>query len=113
MASAPVPDRPLDFIRECLFKREIRWTYHVTMRLKQRSLGSEILIDGADSLEIIESYPDDKYLPSFLLRGEFEARVFHVQVAADVESANIRIVTMYIPGPEEWNADFRTRRIQL
>jgi hypothetical protein len=91
---APVPERPLDFIRECLFRREIRWTYHVTMRLKQRSLGSEILIKGAASLEIIESYPDDKYLPSFLLRGEFEDRVFHVQIATDVQAGNVRIVTM-------------------
>jgi hypothetical protein len=68
LVNAPVPERPLDFIRECLFRREIRWTYHVAMRLKQRSLGSEILVKGTDSLEIIESYPDDKYLPSFLLR---------------------------------------------
>jgi hypothetical protein len=108
----PVPERPLDFIRERLFRREIRWTYHVTMRLKQRSLGSEILVKGADSLEIIESYPDDKYLPSFLLRGEFEVRIFHVQIATDVEAGNVRIVTMYIPAPDEWDSEFRTRRIQ-
>jgi hypothetical protein len=82
------------------------------MRLKQRSLGSEILMKGAASLEIIESYPDDKYLPSFLLRGEFEARVFHVQVAADVEGRNIRVVTLYIPAREEWDQGFRIRRVQ-
>lgn len=82
------------------------------MRLKQRSLGSEMLIQGADSLEIIESYPDDKYLPSFLLRGECEARVFHAQIAVDVQAGNVRIVTMYIPAPEEWDADFRVRRVQ-
>jgi hypothetical protein len=67
---------------------------------------------GADSLEIIESYPDDKYLPSFLLRGEAEARVFHVQIAADVPAANVRIVTMYIPAREEWDSEFRVRRVQ-
>jgi hypothetical protein len=102
----------LEFIRECLFTRQIRWTYHVTMRLKQRSLGSEMLIQGSDSLEIIESYPDDKYLPSFLLRGEVEARVFHVQIAADVQARNVRIVTMYIPAAEEWDSEFRARKVQ-
>jgi YgiT-type zinc finger domain-containing protein len=71
------------------------------MRLKQRSLGSEILIKGADSLEIIESYPDDKYLPSFLLRGTHGSRAFHVQVAVDVEGENVRVVTMYIPDLSE------------
>lgn len=102
----------MDFIRECLLTRQIRWTYHVTMRLKQRSLGSETLIKGVDSLEIIESYPDDKYLPSFLLRGEIEARVFHVQIATDVQAGNVRIVTMYIPAAEEWDSDLRVRRVQ-
>jgi hypothetical protein len=80
------------------------------MRLKQRSLGSEILTSGVDSLEIIESYPDDKYLPSFLLRGEFETLMFHALIATDVEAGNVRIVTMYIPAPEEWDSEFRARR---
>ena len=57
----------------------------MTMRLEQRSLGSEMLMKGAVSLGIIETYPEDKYLPSYLLRGECEGRVFHAQIAADVE----------------------------
>ena len=71
-----------------------------------------MLLKGADSLEIIEAYPDDKYLPSFLVRGEFEGRVFHAQIATDVEARNVRIVTMYIPVPEEWDSGFRLRRVQ-
>ena len=55
---------------------------------------------------------DDKYLPSYLARGECEGRVFHVQIAADVEGKNIRIVTMYLPAAEEWDSEFRVRRVQ-
>jgi len=47
------------------------------MRLQQRSLRSELLMKGVRSLEIIEAYPEDKYLPSFLVRGEWEGRSFH------------------------------------
>jgi hypothetical protein len=82
------------------------------MRLEQRSLGSEMLLKGAESLEIIEAYPDDKYLPSFLVRGEVEGRVFHAQIATDVEAGNVRIVTMYIPVPDDWDSGFRIRRVQ-
>jgi uncharacterized protein DUF4258 len=82
------------------------------MRLEQRSLGSEMLLKGADSLEIIESYPDDKYLPSFLVRGEFEGRVFHAQIATDVEARNVRVVTMYAPVQDEWDSGLRVRRVQ-
>jgi hypothetical protein len=82
------------------------------MRLEQRSLGSEMLIKAIDSLEIIESCPDDKYLPSFLVRGAAEGRVFHAQIATDVDARNVRIVTMYVPVSDEWDAGFRTRRTQ-
>jgi hypothetical protein len=82
------------------------------MRLEQRSLGSEMVLKGADSLEILEAYPDDKYLPSFLLRGAFEGRVFHAPIATDVEARNVRVVTMCVPIPEEWDSGFRIRRVQ-
>lgn len=64
-----------------------------------------------ETLEIIEAYPDDKYLPSLLLRGDSGGSVFHVQIAIDVEGENIRVVTMYIPGPNEWDPEFRFRRL--
>ena len=82
------------------------------MRLLQRNLNGAILVEGAATLEIIESYPNDKYLPSYLLRGEHEQYVFHVQAAADVDGDNVRIVTIYKPEPEEWDAGFRIRRSQ-
>jgi uncharacterized protein DUF4258 len=80
--------------------------------MTQRSLGSEMLLNGTGSLEIIESYPDDKYVPSFLVRGNFEGTVFHAQIATDVEARNVRVVTMYTPAPEEWDSEFRIRRFQ-
>lgn len=89
---------------------QIRWTYHVSMRLQQRSLRSEMLTEGVSSLEIIESYPEDKYLPSFLLRGEGEGIVFHAQIATDVDGGNVRVVTMYLPRPDEWDLGLRVRR---
>ena len=80
------------------------------MRLLQRNLNDAMLVEGAETLEIIESYPNDKYLPSYLLRGEHEQGVFHVQAAADPDGDNVRIVTMYKPEPEEWDAGLRIRR---
>lgn len=55
------------------------------MRLQQRGIDAEALGNAVASLEIIEAYPEDKYLPSFLLRGEIKGAVFHAQIAADVE----------------------------
>ena len=57
----------------------LRWTYHGAMRLQQRALTAEVLLLAVSTFEIIESYPEDKYLPSFLVRGEYEGSVFHAR----------------------------------
>jgi len=80
------------------------------MRLQQRGLDAQALRNAIDSLEIIEAYPEDKYLPSFLLRGQANGAVFHAQMATDVEGDNIRVVTMYTPDADEWEDGFRKRR---
>ena len=82
----------------------------MTMRLQQRGLDADALLNAIASLEIIEAYPDDKYLPSFLLRGENKGAVFHAQIATDVEGDNIRVVTMYTPDAHDWDEEFRKRR---
>ena len=98
------------FIKECVSSGRVHWTYHVTMRLQQRALTAEMVRNAIATLEIVEAYPQDKYLPSFLVRGESEGSVFHAQIATDVEGKNIRIVTMYTPDPEEWDEGLRVRR---
>ena len=80
------------------------------MRLEQRALTAGILRGALATLEIIETYLEDKYLPSFLVRGESEGIVFHAQIAADVDGDNVRVVTMYIPRPGKWDNGLRVRR---
>ena len=80
------------------------------MRLQQRAVTAEMLSDAISTLEIIEAYPHDKYLPSFLVRGESSGSVFHAQIAVDLDGDNIRVVTMYTPEPNEWDENLRARR---
>jgi hypothetical protein len=82
------------------------------MRLQQRNIRAEMLQGAVASLEIIESYPEDIYLPSFLIRGESEGVVFHAQIAIDMTGNNVRIVTMYLPEPDEWDDGRRIRRTE-
>ncbi len=82
------------------------------MRLQQRGLDAEAHRKAISSLEIIEVYPDDKYLPTYPLRGETQGAVFHAHIATDVEGDNIRVVTMYTPDPDEWDEGSRKRRMK-
>lgn len=105
-----IPDDPLAFIQRCVGERKILWTYHVQMRLKGRVISRESLLMAVSTYEIIESYPEDKYLPSYLVLCHSEEGAAHVQIATDVEGDNIRVVTVYRPSPREWEPDLRTRR---
>lgn len=72
-----------------------------------------MLFEGVGSLDVVESYPDDKYLPSFLVRGESQGTVFHAQISTGVDGQNVRVVTMYVPSPDEWDQERRVRRKRL
>lgn len=105
-----LPEDPVAFIQQCVRARRILWTYHVNLRLKGRSVSRQIILDAVDSYEVVESYPDDKYLPSYLMLARSGGDAIHVLFATDVEGDNVRVVTAYRPSPDEWAEDLKTRR---
>ena len=75
------------------------WTYHVNMRLAGRFIPREVILAAVDSYDLVEAYPDDKYLPSYLILARHGADAFHVLFATDVAGDNVRVVTSYRPDP--------------
>ena len=110
LADRKLPVDPLRFIQECVTSRRIFWTYHVNMRLRGRFIRREAILDAVESYEIIEAYPGDKYLLSYLVPGRSAGEAFHVLFAVDVEGENVRVVTAYRPSEDEWENDWKTRR---
>ena len=80
------------------------------MRLGRRFIAREMIIAAAESYEVVEAYPDDKYFPSYLLLGRRGGKAFHVLFGIDMDGQNVRVITAYYPSPEEWEADLKTRR---
>lgn len=105
-----VPSDPIRFIQDHIRRRRVLWTYHVNMRLEGRFVPRESILGAVETLELVEAYPDDKYLPSYLVLGRAGADVLHLLVAVDVEGDNVRIVTAYRPDPGEWQDDLKHRR---
>ncbi len=106
---ARIPPDPLTFIQRCVRVSAIFWTYHVSMRLLARGLDRNQIVGAVDTYEVIENYPDDKYLPSYLILGRDTVGALHVLFATDVDGDNVRIVTAYRPNPNEWDSSFRKR----
>src|SRR2546428_4899680 len=107
-----LPTDALAFIQRCVRERKLYWTYHVNMRLAGRYISRDELLDATETYEIIESYPEDKYLPSYLLWAASAGGPFHVLFAADVDGDNVRIVTAYRPNADEWESDLKSRKEQ-
>lgn len=105
-----VPVEPLAFIQDCVRGRRVLWTYHVNMRLRGRSIQRHAVLDAVDGYEIVEAYPGDKYLPSYLVLARYGKEAFHILFATDVVGENVRIITAYRPDTDEWNPDLKTRR---
>jgi hypothetical protein len=104
-----LPDDPIAFIQECVRRRRVFWTYHVNLRLAGRYIKREAILASMDSYELVESYPYDKYLPSYLVLAQHGSDSFHVLFATDVAGDNVRVVTSYRPDPREW-VNLRLRR---
>lgn len=100
---------PLLFIQDCVRSRNIFWTYHVNMRLRQRSIPRFWILNSVDSYVLIESYPDDKYLPSYLVCSKYHSEIFHILFGLDVEGMNVRVITAYRPDPSEWMNNLQER----
>ena len=100
----------IKFIRSCIKRRKILWSYHVNMRLKERFITREDIFSSADTFEIIEEYPKDKYLPSYLIFAKNKDQIIHIQVAVNMDDDCVTIITAYKPAFDKWEKDFRTRR---
>ena len=107
-----VPDDALGFIQKCVHDRKVYWTYHVNMRLAERHITRDDIFGAVDNYEIIESNPDDKYLPSYLVFAAQAVGGFHVLFGADVALDHVRVVTAYRPHLNDWEPDLKTRRSQ-
>jgi hypothetical protein len=101
--------KTLDDIRRQLAAGEFEFSRHAFKRVIERNISEVEIRQAGMQARIIEDYPDDKYAPSSLLLGFTEAgRPLHIQ-ASHVESALLKIITIYEPDPAEWY-DYARRR---
>lgn len=79
-------------------------------RMFERGITTDQVEDVPNSGEIIEDYPDDYPYPSRLVLGSTGGRRIHVVVAENTVENQRIVVTVYVPDPLLWDADYRIRR---
>ncbi|MBI3581911.1 MAG: DUF4258 domain-containing protein [Nitrospinae bacterium] len=110
MVEGRLPKNPIEFVKRCISEGKVLWTYHVNMRMRNRHIPRHAIISSMASYEIIEAYPDDKYLPSYLVYARHEKAVIHILFGVDVYNENVRIITAYHPSTEQWSGGLKRRK---
>lgn len=83
---------------------------HAVKRMFQRGIDENEVKDIVEQGETIEEYPDDLPFPSRLVLGWSGQRPIHVVAADNHESSETIVVTVYEPGPDQWDEEFKRRK---
>jgi len=89
---------------------KVFFTGHAILRMFERNINEEDIIQVIKRGELIENYPDDIPYPSLPILGNVSGNPLHVVVAFDSKAKTCYVVTVYHPDPELWEPDFMKRR---
>ena len=84
-------------------------TLHGQLRLRERKITVDDVINAIDHGEIIEQYPEDYPFPSCLILG-ISLHDVYIHVVVSMNEERIYLITAYIPDPDEWEEDLKTRK---
>jgi Domain of unknown function (DUF4258) len=83
---------------------------HAVQRMFERNISVKNVSQALRSGEVIEDYSAEMPEPSRLILGFQGKRPFHVVTSENPTANEITIITVYIPDPDKWNKDFKSRR---
>jgi len=83
---------------------------HAVQRMFERNISVKKVSQVLQSGETIEDYTSEMPEPSRLILGLQGKRPFHMVTSENPTANEITIITVYIPDPEKWNKDFRSRK---
>jgi uncharacterized protein DUF4258 len=89
---------------------KIIYRVHAVQRMFERSISAKKVSQALQSGETIEDYSSETAEPSRLILGFQGKRPFHIVTSENPETNEITIITVYIPDPDKWKKDFKSRR---
>ena len=89
--------------------KQIVWTEHLALRMRERNIKRTDVINCIQSGEIIEQYPNAYPNPACLLFAMIaDNKPLHV--VAGIGDGKLFIITAYIPTLDKWESDLKTRK---
>ena len=99
----------IDDFRKYNRSENIVISLHGQLRLNERNISVDDVMNAIDNGEIIEQYPKDFPFPSCLILGiAIAGRYIHIVVSMNEDT--IYLITAYVPSPDKWESDLKTRK---
>ncbi|HVB22838.1 MAG TPA: DUF4258 domain-containing protein [Ktedonobacteraceae bacterium] len=89
---------------------QIIYQHHAVEQMAQRGIQEEDIEHVLRTGETIEVYAHDTPYPSELLLGWCNTRPVHLVVATDTRNRRKIVITVYVPDPNKWDANFKRRK---
>lgn len=100
---------PINEICNAITTGRVLWKKHALERMMEREISRAQVLQAITQGQIIENYPDDYPVPSFLFLA-YEPEPLHVVVAYDAQTLQCHVITAYRPDLIHFETDFMTRR---
>lgn len=101
----------IDELRKLSKTGQIIWKDHAAKRMKQRNIKTQDIEICIATGEIIEFYDADYPASSCLVLG-LSANGQHLHVVCSIYQDIVCIITSYFPNLDEWESDYKTRRVE-
>ena len=89
---------------------KIIFRVHAVQRMFERNVSAKRVFQALRSGEAIEDYSAEMPDLSRLILSFQGKRPLHIVTSKNPETNEITIITVYIPDPDKWNKDFKSRR---
>ena len=99
----------IDTIKELIKNNKIQWRGHILIRMQQRGIKINDVVNCINSGEIIEYYESDYPFPSCLILGLTDIHS-GVHVVCAVGQGYVWMITTYYPDKDQWDENFKIRR---
>jgi len=88
----------------------ILYRVHAVQRMFERKISGKKIRQALELGEVIEDYSAEMPEPSRLVLGFQGKRPFHVVTSENSKENRVVVITVYIPDPDKWKRDHRTRK---
>lgn len=97
-------------VKDLVKSGKFRLSQHGDEEMREDGIFPTALLNSMESAILVEDYPEAWKGPTVLLLQEFEGQKFHAIWGISKASPEVAsLVTAYIPDPNKWTPDFKTR----